>query len=361
MDRRSLMLAALACLLAGCKEEAEVRAPEVRPVRTVEVERRALTDSRTAVGEIRPERDIDLSFRVSGKLVERLVDVGDGFRAGDVLARLDDEDYVHRLTSARGDVAAAEAVLVEARGQQERTAKLYRDGFATRPQMDSAVKGLHSAEDKLESARAALKLAESQLAYTALVADFDGIVTATGAEEGQVVNTGQLILRAADPDRVDAVFAVSEEALGRDIGATRGTPVVVSLLGDPGVVARGTVREVSPVADAATRTYQVRVGLGQPPAAMRFGASVNGRVERQGEPVVVLPASALFDAGGEPAVWVVDPAASQVTLKPVAIGRYEADRIVVAAGLAEGELVVTAGVHQLRENQKVAILKGHPK
>jgi RND family efflux transporter MFP subunit len=354
MQRRAVILMAAAALLAACKEEVEVQAPAVRPVRTLTVERVRADDGRAAVGAIRPERDIDLSFRVSGKVFQRVVDVGDTFTAGALIGRVDPEDYLQRLKSAQGDLAAASAVLVEAKAQEARTAKLFDDGFATRTQMDGAVKSLHSAEAKLKSAQASLKLAEAQLAYTELRAEFDGIVTATGVEEGQVLNAGQLVVRVAEPRVRDAVFDVAEAAFfGTAAGA--GTPVRVSLLGHPEISTVGSIREVSPVADSATGTWRVRVGLTDAPEAMRFGTSVSGKLDIEAPEVMLLPLSALFDRAGEPAVWVVDPAASQVSLQPIEVARYEANGIVVGSGLTEGDIVVAAGVHKLRENEKVRL------
>jgi len=361
MNRRTLILLALASCVAACKEEAEPTDPEIRRVRTVVVERTRIDNSAIAVGDIHPQRDIDLSFRVSGKLTERLVDVGDPFVAGDLLARLDAEDYVQRLESAKGDLAAAKAVLVEATAQEGRTRKLFTDGFATRVQFDGTIKSLHSASAKVESASAALKLAEAQLAYTEIRAEFDGIVTATGAEEGQVVNVGQLIFRTAEPDLRDAVFDVADAAFFPVPDAGADTPVRVTLLGHPEIFTTGQIREVAPLADAATRTYEVRVSLANPPAEMRFGASVNGRLDVVAPEVVVLPASALFDDAGDPAVWVVQPVSSTLQLIPIDVARYEADRIVVAGGLDDGDIVVTAGVHQLRENQKVTLTESAEK
>ncbi|TGV76414.1 efflux RND transporter periplasmic adaptor subunit, partial [Mesorhizobium sp. M00.F.Ca.ET.149.01.1.1] len=128
----------------------------------------------------------------------------------------------------------------------------------------------------------------------------------------------------------------------------------------PAITAIGTIREIAPMADAATRTFQVKVSLENAPDEMRFGASVAGRVEIAGAPVVTLPGSALFDKNGQPAVWVVD-ASSAVELKPVAIARYETDRVVVSDGLAKGDRVVTAGVNRLREHEKVRIVEGEAK
>lgn len=357
--KRNFVLAGVALVAAGCKEQAPPRDTEVRPVRTSVVNPRPIEDDRSAVGEIKPRYESDLGFRVSGKLVSRLADVGASIRSGEVLARLEEQDYRNKLRSAEADVAAAEASLVESQAAEGRLRALVTSGVTPRASYDTAVKNLRSAEAKLNSARASLDLARDQLTYTELRADFDGIVTVTGAENGQIVNVGQMVVRLAKPVEKDAVFAIAESVF-------RSRPaeppeVVVSLLSNPGIAADGIVREVSPVADPTTRTYQVKVTLRAPPEAMRFGASILGRLKTMAAPVVVLPGTALFDKGGQPAVWIVDVASSEVSLKPVKVNRYEADRIVIGEGLAKGEIVVTAGVNRLREKQVVRLIDGEVK
>jgi RND family efflux transporter MFP subunit len=349
----ALCIVAGLALLAGC-DGPSAKPPEVRPVRTVTVDPKPIDDDRQAVGEVRARYESDLGFRVSGKVVARLVDVGVSVKKGDVLARLDEQEYSNRLKSAQADIVAAEAVLEEARGAEGRLRQLIASGTTTRANYDTAVKNLRSAEAKLDSARAARDLAKDQLSYADLVAEFAGIVTAVGAEPGQVVNVGQMVARLARVTDKDAVFAISESAFRGPPGAER-PEVVVSLLSNPAISADGVVREISPVADPATRTYQVKVTLKDPPDQMRFGASVIGRLKVATAPVVVLPATALFDKAGQSAVWVVDAASGLVTLKPVTVSRYETDRVVLSGGLTKGEIVVTAGVNRLREGQKVRL------
>lgn len=342
---------------AGTRADAAPSEPEVRRVKATTVEPRPIEENRRAVGEIRPRRESDLAFRVSGKVVSRAVDVGASVSKGQVLAHLDDEDYRNRLRSAKADQVAAEAVLVEAKGAESRIRRLLEKGYTTRANYDATLKNLRSAQAKLESANAAFDMAQDQLDYTELHADFDGIVTATAAENGQIVNVGQMVVRLAEPGARDAVFSIAEAAFSR-AGSTNEKPrIVVSLLSNPAVTAVGIVREIAPIADAATRTYQVKVSLKDAPAEMRFGASVAGRLDNASAPVVVLPGSALFDKAGRPAVWVVDRQ-SQLALKPIIVARYETDRVIVGGGLAKGDIVVTAGVNRLRENQKVRVEKG---
>lgn len=347
----------LALALAGCNDSGEAaKEPEIRPVRTQIVDPRPIEDDRSAVGEIAPRYESDLAFRVSGKLVSRSVDVGAVVKKDDLLARLDDADYANKLKSAQANVDSAKAALEEARTSEERQKQLLSSGTTTRARYDDALRSLNSAEAQLESAEASYQLAADQLKYTELRAEFDGVVTGVGAEPGQVVSTGQMIVRLARPDDKDAIFSVSEATL-------RGKPdelpeVKVSLLSYPEVTADGVLRELSPVADPKTRTYQVKVTLKDPPAEMRFGASVTGRMVIETEPVVVLPGSALFDDQGKPAVWLFDETAGAVTLKPVTVNRYETDRVVIADGLEKGDIVVTAGVNRLREGQKVRLEEG---
>jgi RND family efflux transporter MFP subunit len=352
-----ILLLGTALAAAGCGE-VEPRAPEVTAVRTMTADPRPVADDRRAIGEVRPRYESELGFLVAGKVIARTVDVGALVRKGDLLARLDEQDYRNRLKSAEADFIAAEAVAVEADAAEGRLRQLLSTGSTTRANYDAALKNLRSAEAKRESAKAALELARDQLGYTELRADFDGVVTAIGAEAGQVISAGKMIIRLAAPDDKDAVFSIAEAAFGGR-GATDGPPeITASLLSNPEVAADGVVREISPVADPATRTFQVKVTLKDPPSQMRFGASIVGRLKVASAPVVVLPAGALFDRDGAPAVWIVDQASGALALKTVVVARYETDRVIVSNGLAKGDVVVTAGVNRLREKQKVRLAQG---
>ena len=217
------LLGALALPLTGCVEEAP-KGQEVRPVRTVVVDPRPIEDDRSAVGEIKPRTESDLGFRVAGKILARTADVGASVKKDDVLARLDEQDYRNRLKSSETDVAAAEAVLVEARNAEARLRPLLDSGVTTRANYDVAVKNLRSAESKYEASKIALALAKDQLGYAELKAEFDGIVTAVGAEAGQIVNVGQMVVRLAKPEEKDAVFSIAEIRFSREAGRPAADP-----------------------------------------------------------------------------------------------------------------------------------------
>jgi RND family efflux transporter MFP subunit len=349
--RPFILLLMLVLALAGCKpEDAPV---ESRLVRTLVVNPKPIGEDRQAIGEVRPRYESDLSFRVAGKVLTRLVDVGAPVKQGDTLATLDTQDYQNRLRSAEADVKSAEAALVEAQGAEARQAKLLKDGWTTRATYDTVLRNLRTAEAKLAAAKANLDLTRDQLNYTTLNADFDGVITAVGAEAGQNINAGQMVVKLARPDDRDGVFNIAETAFA---DATDAHPeVLVWPLSNPNLTVEGVVREVSPVADPATRTYTVKVTLKNPPPQLRFGMSIGGRLKGRAAFAVALPLSALFEKNGSPAVWVLDQDSSSLALRPITVARYEANTVVVASGLSKGDIVVTAGVNTLSVGQKVRI------
>ena len=346
------LLVVLVISVAGCKPE--YTPEENRLVRTLVVDLKAVGEDRHAIGEVKPRYESDLSFRVGGKVLSRLVDVGAWVRQGDTLATLDTQDYQNRLRSAVADVSSSDAALVEAQGTEARQAKLLKDGWTPTAMYDSALRNLRAAEAKLNAAKANLDLTRDQLRYTELKADFDGVITAVGAEAGQNVNAGQMVVKLARPQDKDGVFNIAETAFN-DLSDPQLLEVVVWPLSNQNQAVEGVVREISPVADPATRTYTVKVTLENPPPQMRFGMSIGGRLKADGGLAVALPLSALFEKNGAPAVWVFDQQSGSLSLRPIIVARYEANTAVVASGLAKGDVVVTAGVNTLRVGQKVRV------
>ena len=208
--RPCILLLTLLLVLAGCKPE-DVPV-ESRLVRTLVVNPKPIGEDRHAIGEVKPRYESDLSFRVAGKVLSRLVDVGAWVKQGDTLATLDTQDYQNRLRSAEADVSSAEAALVNAQGTEARQAKLLKDGWTPKATYDTALHNLQAAEARLKAAKANLDLTRDQLNYTTLKADFDGVITAVGAEAGQNVNAGQMVVKLARPDDKDGVFNIAETA-----------------------------------------------------------------------------------------------------------------------------------------------------
>ena len=349
--RPGILLFTVLVVLVGCEPEDVPPAP--RLVRTLVVEPKSIGEDRHAIGEVKPRYESDLSFRVAGKVLARLVDVGAWVKRGDTLATLDTQDYQNRLRSAEADVSAAEAVLVNAQGTEARQAKLLKDGWTPKATYDTALQNLQAAEARLKAAKASLDLTLDQLNYTTLKADFEGVVTTVGAEAGQNVNAGQMVVKLARPDDKDGVFNIAETAF-TDISKTH-LEVIVWPLSNPELSVDGVVREISPVADPVTRTYTIKVTLKNPPAQLRFGMSIGGRLKGDAALAVALPFSALFEKNGSPAVWVLDQQSSSLTLRPITVARYDANTVIVAGGLSRGDIVVTAGVNTLTAGQKVRL------
>ncbi|MGH6896071.1 MAG: efflux RND transporter periplasmic adaptor subunit [Geminicoccaceae bacterium] len=212
---------------------------------------------------------------------------------------------------------------------------------------------LETAQSRADAAQAQLSIAESRLSYTELFADSAGTVTTVGAEPGEVVQAGRMIVQIAREDGRDAVFDVPAQL--KDL-APADPEIEVVLTMNPAVSAIGRVREVAPRADPATGTFAVRVGLADPPSAMRLGSTVTGRMQVGHASGIEIPASALTRAEGQPAVWVVDPATATVVLRNIEVARHDPVSVVVAQGLEPGDIVVTAGVQALRPGQKVRLL-----
>ena len=344
---------ALIALLPACHREDKAAAVTIRPVRTVTVKFQDSGDTLSLTGDIQPRYQADIGFRVHGKILERPVDVGTPIKQGDLIARLDPQQYRQELEVAKSEVAAAQAEVVRSRAQETRQRELLKNGHTTQVKYDQALKTFKTAEAQLDATRAKQIQASENLGYTELKADNDGIIIAVGADAGQVVGPGQMIVRLARPEEREAVFNVAEGAFK---GAPKDPTVRVHLVSDPEVKADGKVRYVSPQADPTTRTYTVRVSLPDAPARMRLGANIVGTVTLNRARTAMIPGSALFQKDGKPAVWLVAKDRT-VQLEPIAINRYQGDSVVVGGGLADGEIVVTAGVQKLLPGQKVALME----
>ena len=264
------------------------------------------------------------------------------------------QNQQNELRSAQAELSSAQAALKQAQLTFNRQQDLLKGGWTPRARFDEAEQGLRTAEAQVDAARAQVRIAQDRLGYTVLSADAPGAVTAVGAEPGEVVRAGQMIVQLAREGGRDAVFDVPEQLVRT---GPRDPVVKIALTDDPQVTATGRVREVAPQADAATRTFQVKVGITNPPEAMRLGSTVTGRITLSAPPGVELPASALTGSNGHPAVWVVDPQSQTVSLRTVDVLRYDPGSIVISQGLKTGEIVVTAGVQVLRPGQKVRLLE----
>lgn len=351
----AVVFAAAVAFLAGCAPKAEPP-PAVRPVKVTRVVAGDARDIHAFAAEIRARYETDVSFRVGGKILSRAVDLGATVRRGQVLARLDPQDANLNAAAAQATLASAESDLEYARAELARYRDLLAKNFVSQGVFDQKMNAFKAAEAKRDAARAQAGVSGNQAAYTTLVADADGVVTAINADPGQVVAAGQAVVRIARLGEKDAIINVAENQLAQ----LRANPAArIALWANPGKLYSGRVREIAAAADVATRTYTVKVAIEDADDALRWGMSASvgfPSAPVEGVRAVVLPMTALTQtddkAGAKPAVWVVGTD-SRVKQVPVQVARYAEQGVVIAGGLAGGETVVTAGVHKLLPGQTV--------
>jgi RND family efflux transporter MFP subunit len=251
----------IATSLTGCDRKPPPVA-QVRPVQTVIVERAPDGETVSLTGQLRAKDEVSLAFRLDGRMIKRPVNLGDILKPGQLVAQLAPQDELNALHSAQAKLMSAEAVLTEARFTFWRQQELLKGGWTTRAKFDAAQQALLTAQAQVDSAHAQVRIAQDQLSYTALYADAPGAVTAVGANPGEVVRGGEMIVELARQGGRDAVFDVPEQLIRT---GPRDPVVQIALTNDPSVRAIGRVREVAPQADPTTRTYTVKVGIIDPP------------------------------------------------------------------------------------------------
>ncbi len=354
MPRHPILLALL--LAGGLVLGAAGEAP--RPVRVQTVAWVQVRPALTVSGTVQARTQADLAFRVGGKVASRPVEVGDHVRAGQQLAWLDPADLQFSKEAAEAALEGAEADAANAQADLKRYDQLGRSSPAYLPsEYDKRTAAMRMANARVVQAMRQAALARDQRAYGALTADADGIVTALPVQVGQVVSSGQTVATVAHTAEIEVVADVPEHRLAE----LRAAPdAVISLWALPGVVLHGRVREVGALADAASRTFAVKVTvLDAPGDLIALGMTATVSIGTAGAPLAVLPASALTDQGGKPAVWVLDPAAHRAALRRVDIAGYGGDgSLLIRAGLTEGEQVVTAGVQQVAADMPLVAWMG---
>ena len=338
--KRSILLLALASAFAGCNKEPAPAIKIEQPALTHVVGSIATDSGNIYSGEIRARHETQLGFRIGGKIVERLVDTGARVKAGQILMRLDPGDMGLQLGSAEAQYQLAEA-------DAKRYRELRSKGFVSQSALDAR-------ETALQAAAAQAGLARNQSAYATLHADHAGVIAATLAETGQVVSAGQPVLRLAQDGEREVAIAIPESQLA---GLETGAAAEIVLLDAGTAPLSGRLRELSPAADPASRTYAARVTLTQasPSVALGMTARVRFAANRKSDGLLI-PLSAIFQQGKQAAVWIV-AADRTISLRPVQVAAYRDDGAVIAGGLAAGERIVSNGVHRLAAGEKIRIIE----
>src|SRR5882762_4836490 len=353
MSPNPLTALAMLLVLAGCEANT---APALKAERPVQVQRVSFGREnavREFVGVVRARYETDLGFRVAGKIVARLVNVGDRVHAGDVVARLDPQDLRLQTESAEAEISAANSNLVQAAADLERYTTLRTRGYASVADFDRKKWAKDEAEGRLERARRALELARNQLGYGDLKADADGVITATLAEAGQVVAIGQAVARLAHRGEKEAVVALPEDWLGE----ARRSNATVRLWSDRERSFEATLRELSPQADAASRTYAARFTIRDADDTVAFGMTATVTLSPASNTSVArLPLSAILNRGTGPVVYLVDESGALVR-RPVTMTSFSEDTAIVTSGVNGGDKVVTLGVQKLEAGLKVRTIE----
>lgn len=340
-----------AAALVACSKPAPP-GEDIRPVRVLALAADTAGERLEFSGDVRPRYESQLGFRVGGKIVERKVDVGATVKRGDLLMRLDPQDLRLAESGARASLRAAETERDLARADYQRHVELRAQNFVSQAVLDTRQSALKAAQANVDAARASLRGQSNQSNYTSLAADADGVVTAIEAEVGQVVQPGTPVVRVARTVEKEVVIGIPEDKVGQLRAAGE---VTVRLWANEGVAIPGKIREVSPVADPATRTYTVKVALPEN-AEVRLGmtATVELATGADGAGGLRLPLTALVQHKGGSSVWIVENGA--VKLVPVQVVGQVRNDVLVTGQVAAGQNVVTAGVNLLRNGQKVRIL-----
>jgi len=300
----------------------------------------------------------DLAFRVAGRVTARKVEVGTEVRAGQVLATLDPQDYALAARAARAQLTAAEAEARLARQDLQRYAELRAQNFISQAELDRRRTAAEAAEAQARQLRADADRQGNQQAYTRLSAPHAGVVTAISFEAGQVVAAGQPVVKLARTGELEVRIDVPENALDALRAAHNPS---IRLWSAPDRAYAGRLREVSPMADPASRTYSARISLLHPDAAVKLGMTATVEIGGESAPGLSVAQTALFRIDGKPQVWVVNPQTRKVAARSVQIGELNGERAAIVSGLAAGEWVVTAGVHKLAPGQEVRLTEsGRP-
>lgn len=302
-------------------------------------------------GEVQAEFSSDLAFQIGGQVQERLVSVGDHVKTGQVLARVGSAEQTADRDAAQAQLVAAQSQFNQSQADLDRQKSLLDQGLVTRSAYDRAVEILATSRSAVDSAQAALDGATEALGHTELKAFADGTVTALKVEPGQVVQPGQYAFTVANDGAREAVFHVDEGVLTDQFAAQSFT---VRLFERPEISAAAVLSEVAPTIDKTTGSVRVKLKMASPPAEMTLGSVVATTAQYQVTSAIVVPASALTSADGQPAVWVVEPQTHAVSLRPVALDKFDAQSLVITDGLTPGERIVTNGASLIYPQQIVA-------
>lgn len=350
MNLRNALLLFSAAWLAACEKPPEPPPPP-RPALVIIAGNGLTQQALVLVGEVKSRYESNQGFRISGKIVERNVEVGTPVKKGQTLARLDIADAQLAAVAAVADLRAAEANYALAKSEVERQRQLVSKKFISQSALDKYEAQLKTAEAQVNQAKARAAVSGNQSRYTSLVADRDGVITQIRAEPGQVVESGEMIAQIADTRQIEVQVAIPESRMN---GVKTSDPVMITLWAERSHNYSGTVREIAPAADSATRTFNVRVKFDQPDDKVRLGMTAAVRFDQTQTQTqeIIVPNSAVTQKRGQTLVWVIDKQGIAKS-RLVRIGDFTEQGVAIRQGLQGGEMIAVVGVHTLIEGQRV--------
>ncbi len=358
----------LVCLLMlfifpGCQEEIPKK-ELVRPVWAMKVGDAASMAGRWFPGRAKATQEVDLSFRVTGPLITRPIDVGNEVKQDQVLARIDPRDFETNLRNVQGQLSRVQAALKRAKADFDRVSRIRKKdpGAVSESMVDRKREAVDQSRAEIKSLTAAVEAARDQLNYTYLKAPFEGTVVAIYVENFEHVLSKQPITRIIDHSQIEMIVNVPESLI---IYADDVTKVRIQFDNFPNREFSGQIKEIGREASQKTRTYPVTVIMDQPEDIKilpGMAGKASGEVKRSEESQqqrIEVPIGAVFtpDTEKQNYVWVIDDQDKTVTRRAVATGELTQVGIIILQGLKPGEWIAIAGVHSLREGQQVDILE----
>jgi RND family efflux transporter MFP subunit len=342
---------AMALLLVACSEKPPV-VEDIRPVRAIQIAPAGAENVVELAGEIQPRYESRLGFRVGGKVIARQVEIGSVVKRGQLLMQIDPRDLQLSQSQANASVNAAASNLSLAKAEYERYRELRQKNFVSQAVLDAKEAAYKSALANHEQSNAALNIATNQNSYANLVADADGVVTALQAEAGQVVAAGTPVVQLARTGEKEARISIPEDQVEM---VRQVKEMQVRIWANQALVLRGQLRELSPVADPATRTYTAKISIPNAPPEVRLGMTATVRfITKADKNLIRLPLTSLLNEKNQTSIWVIENSA--VKSVPVQVGGVMGNEVVIASGVNAGQMIVTAGVNTLRAGQKVHVL-----
>ena len=338
---------------AGGKDAIAAKAEAPRPVRFMQVGMSSLSDISYLPGEVRPRFEQRYGFRVPGKIARRLVDVGQEVKAGQVLAVLDSQDVLPAINAQAAQVEVAKTDFKLQQSELKRQQELRDKGFVSGAALERQAATSEASDARVKAALSQLASAQNGLNFQTLRADKAGVVIAVEAEAGSVVSAGQSVVRVAQLGEKEIIVNVPERAVGL-LKTARGFAAQFDAI--PGKLYAAKLRELSPAADAASRTYTARLSIINADDGLKLGMSATVRLDLGAAEAIVVPNTALYTRDNSTRVWLVDRATETVKAVEIKTGESTNDGVRVVSGLKPGDLVVTAGANLLQLGQKVRLL-----